>query len=684
MVKIRTLLVDNYDSYTFNLFQLMSRVYGAEPLVVRNDDPRVLDFAAVSDLAVISPGPGDPHVSTDFGLCARMLLETDVPVLGVCLGHEGIAMCAGGKVSRAPRPRHGHVTRVKHSADPFFVGIPEEFAAVRYHSLCVEEPLPPDLIPLAWAEDGVLMAMRHRSRPWLGVQFHPESVLTEYGGLLLANFRDVMVPKRCRTGRSRVRKYQAHVRTVEARCDPEAVFARLFHPHAYRGWLDSPPGGNEKGRFSYLFYASDVLGEVLTYRIADRAVILRQIGGEPRPAAGSVFDVLKGELATRSVQAPELPFDFTGGFAGYFGYELKADCGAKNVHSAESPDSMWMFADRLAIFDHQDDKLFLLALSDESERTRAAALSWLAEADRTVREMDTESCPSEIADVEEWRVRELAEERLVRDRSRYLSDVHKALKKLQAGESYEICITNAVRLPCVVDPWSYYRSLRRFNPAPYSAFLSIPGLAVACSSPERFLKITRDRVVETKPIKGTIRRGRTAHEDAELRSKLMTSPKDRAENLMIVDLLRNDLGRVCVPGTVHAPLLMQVESYQTVHQLVSTIRGQLRPEASAVDCVRACFPGGSMTGAPKLRSMEIIDELETEARGVYSGSIGFLGCNGTADLNIVIRTAVFLDDGIRVGAGGAVVLDSDPDEEYNEMLLKASAALRALMASVPA
>ena len=208
--------------------------------------------------------------------------------------------------------------------------------------------------------------------------------------------------------------------------------------------------------------------------------------------------------------------------------------------------------------------------------------------------------------------------------------------------------------------------------------------AVLSSSPERFLRVRRDRSIETKPIKGTARRSADPAADAAAREGLLESAKDRAEHLMIVDLLRNDLGLVSQIGSVYVARLMDVESYRAVHQLVSTIRGLLRDDVDIADTIRATFPGGSMTGAPKLRTMEIIDDVEGSARGVYSGALGYLALNGTADLSIVIRTLVMTDNGASIGTGGAVVMLSDAEQEYEEMLLKAQPLLDAAAMSAAA
>jgi aminodeoxychorismate synthase component I len=267
---------------------------------------------------------------------------------------------------------------------------------------------------------------------------------------------------------------------------------------------------------------------------------------------------------------------------------------------------------------------------------------------------------------------------LARSPEQYLKDVEASIDHLLEGDSYEICLTNKLQLDLDVDSLDLYRTLRKANPAPFAAYLRFGDLAVLSSSPERFLRVSRDGEAEARPIKGTSRRGATPEEDAALAAALAADEKNRAENLMIVDLLRNDLGAVCEVGSVEVPAMMAVESYETVHQLVSEVRGRLRPGASAADCVRSCFPPGSMTGAPKLRTTAILDELEGSPRGVYSGAIGWFGLGGAADLAVAIRTIVLAAGRAEIGAGGAVVLQSDPRREFEEMLLKAAAPLRAI------
>ncbi|KAH9312317.1 hypothetical protein KI387_027352, partial [Taxus chinensis] len=271
--------------------------------------------------------------------------------------------------------------------------------------------------------------------------------------------------------------------------------------------------------------------------------------------------------------------------------------------------------------------------------------------------------------------------RLQKSKQEYMEDVNRCLQYIKDGESYELCLTTQIRKRVyVADALCLYLNLREKNPAPYAAWLHFgkEDLCICSSSPERFLRLDRNGILEAKPIKGTIPRGNSQIEDEKLRSQLQNSEKDQAENLMIVDLLRNDLGRVCEPGTVHVPSLMDLESYATVHTLVSTIRGKKRDEIGPIECVRAAFPGGSMTGAPKLRAMEILDSIENTSRGVYSGAIGFFSFNQTFDLNIVIRTVVLNRKEASIGAGGAIVALSDPEDEYDEMLLKARAPMNAV------
>jgi para-aminobenzoate synthetase len=390
----------------------------------------------------------------------------------------------------------------------------------------------------------------------------------------------------------------------------------------------------------------------------------------------TVFDHLGRELRRLSQPCDELPFDFNCGFAGYFGYELKADCDGGRAHESPLPDAAFVFADRLIAFDHLERHTWLLCLTPAGDP--AEAERWLDETSRRLASLPPLAEPVWREDGQPAADGEPVEFRLRRSAQRYLDDIAACKRRLVAGETYEVCLTNRVLTDAPPDPLRLYRALRRVNPAPFAAFLRFGEVSVLSSSPERFLGIGRDRWVEARPIKGTSRRGATPVEDARLAVELGADEKSRAENVTIVDLMRNDLGIVCEAGTVQVPDLMRVETYETVHQLVSTVRGRLREGLGPADCIRACFPPGSMTGAPKRRTMEIIDGLEEEARGIYSGAIGYLGLGAGCDLSVAIRAIVSDGEEAAIGCGGAIVLDSDAGQEYGEMLLKAGAPMRAI------
>lgn len=459
------------------------------------------------------------------------------------------------------------------------------------------------------------------------------------------------------------------MRRLDAEHDAERAFAHLYGASQNAFWLDSAMGG-PRGRFSFMGDASGPLAAIVTYDVGAGRVRAER-GGEAELFDESIFDYLGRELRRPRQLGADLPFDFDCGFAGYLGYELKADCDGAGVHESPLPDAAFVFADRLIAFDHLEQCTWLVCLAAPDGREEAER--WL---DETSDRLAALPPLSELAQVASGAP--LPEFRLRRSCERYLDDIAACKRRLRAGETYEVCLTNKVVARTAADPLELYRALRRANPAPFGAFVRCGDTAVLSSSPERFLRIDRDGGVETRPIKGTSRRGATPAEDARLASELGAGEKSRAENVTIVDLVRNDLGIVCEAGSVHVPELMRVESYETVHQLVSTVRGRLRDGVGPAECVRACFPPGSMTGAPKKRTMEIIDSLEGEARGPYSGAIGYLGLGGGCDLSVAIRTIVLDGERVEIGAGGAIVLDSDPEDEHEEMLLKARAPMAAI------
>ncbi|GMF65106.1 unnamed protein product [Phytophthora lilii] len=789
---VATLLIDNYDSYTYNISQMLAQVNGdaSSVTVIRNDDfdgsfaaawehfkAQMSAIAAAKDVemhlnVVISPGPGHPAEPKDFGMCADAIRSATVPVLGVCLGHQGMAQVYGGQVVEAAEVMHGRTSRVffEENEKTLFAHVPNGFEVVRYHSLVIDPAnVPDELQVIAQTEDGVIMAARHRMKQQFGVQFHPEAVCSEFGYQLLQNFRDVTLgqcPSKCDLHHSNHPEQNAKLLAVDELGDQstvtpnyrvrvhrassglaslefaEFVFGELYGSSKRSFWLDSSNhdtvAGSEaaiQARCSMMGDDSGPLSYCVEYDVAKVQLRIRRQVTNVEGEEVKVFPgqdilthvrevvanhrchevVLQDNTREHQVEAAELPFAFRGGFVGYFGYEvLGSEQEGKTklndevqVQGERAPDASFVFADRTLVFDHHDGIIYSLSLSKTEDDSDVMSQEWHAEIKRKIEQLTSAFCHYSRVNQRTRSSVNAAKEEVIfhpsRSRAQYVADIEEIQRLIRAGETYEVCITNHLRAEYALhDPLEFYRMLRRRNPAPFAGFyLSNPKnrfqtphqlteaqgtaaledtYALCCSSPERFLRVGADGWMESKPIKGTRPRGRGPKEDAEIAEELANCEKDRAENMMIADLVRNDFGVVARVGSVHVPRLMGVETYTTVHQLVTTVRAQRRENADVVDVLRATFPGGSMTGAPKKRTMHIIRELERGPRGVYSGGLGFLSIDGGCDLNIIIRTAIVTPNTVTLGAGGAIVALSDSDDEYDEMLLKA----RALVATIGA
>lgn len=392
---------------------------------------------------------------------------------------------------------------------------------------------------------------------------------------------------------------------------------------------------------------------------------------------GNPLDVLDALLIHFQLLEDESGLPFRGGAIGYIGYDIGRHI--ENIPSIakkepDLPDMLLGFYDSAIILDHILEKAYLISTGlPYMEEDKAALYA------KERLSMWEKKLGVEMRSIKEESKNGSAPVNIHFDftQDEYCAAVQRIREYIYSGDVYIVNMTQRMVINNPPNPWSVYRKLREINPAPMGAYLNFDELQVVCASPERFLKV-KGRKVETRPIKGTRPRGRNPKEDGLMKKELLRSEKDRAELLMITDLERNDLGRVCVPGTIKAAELCGLEEYPTVFHTVSIIEGELEKDKSLPDLLKAAFPGGSITGAPKIRAMEVIEELEPVRRGIYCGSIGYLGFDGQADLNIVIRSLIFHKDKAYLNAGGGITYDSDPLAEYLETLDKARALLRAL------
>jgi len=449
---------------------------------------------------------------------------------------------------------------------------------------------------------------------------------------------------------------------------PHKIF-RQFKNSRYSFFLES---GGFVGDFSrYSFMGSEPF---LVFKSKGEQIEIWEQGQSQR-FSGNPFDVLKSLISRYRVFSSGYP-PFQGGAVGYFGYDLchfVEKLPRKSIDDLELPDCYLGFYDLVLSFDHLTGRLFIsssgLPERELPERKKRARVRL-----EEVLEILKKGCIEDFSAEKEYHISEISSNF---SRAGYLDAVERAREYIRAGDIFQVNLSQRFMCSQIASPFIIYEHLRRINPAPFASFLNFPEVTIVSASPERFLRIS-GRKVQTRPIKGTRPRGRDSLEDKRLARELLDSEKDRAELIMIVDLERNDLGRVCEYGSVRVPKLITLETHPTVFHLVSTVEGVLKEGKDHIDCLKACFPGGSITGAPKIRAMEIIDEVEPNQRGIYTGSIGYIGFNGETDLNIVIRTMVISGERIYFHAGGGIVADSDPEREYEETLHKARALIEAL------
>ncbi|MDF2891819.1 MAG: aminodeoxychorismate synthase, subunit [Clostridia bacterium] len=437
----------------------------------------------------------------------------------------------------------------------------------------------------------------------------------------------------------------------------------LFHAFKddpYCFLLDSSMQNDRLGRFTFMGSCP-----FLIFKSKNENITITE-GEHSKELKGNPFELLRALMHQYKTEDRH-PIPFLGGAVGFLSYDL--------CHSIEKlprtaidenniPDCCFGFYDRIVAVDHKDNDVYMIAhgLKEKPE----------AEIDMLKKKL---SRIPVYTNIKEGIACGEIQSNFTKDN--YMKAVQRIKDYIRSGDIYQANMTQRFKCHTEEDSFSLYSRLRQFNPAPFACYMDFDEGQILSSSPERFLKI-EEKIIETRPIKGTRPRGKTHGEDEANKEELLSSEKDKSELLMIVDLERNDLGKVSKTGTIKVPELFYLEEYATVHHLVSTVTGEMRDDIKAIDVIQSAFPGGSITGAPKIRAMEVIDELEPTQRNIYTGSIGYLDFNGNMDLNIAIRTIVMKDHTAFFQAGGGIVWDSDPELEYEETLHKAKALFRTL------
>lgn len=635
---MNTLIIDFGDSYIENIKNTVEKIRDGEAFLVKFENFKE-DLLEEVDSVILSSGIGDYELNN----LLKVLEKRDLYTLGTAWSFFSMVNFFDEEILEIS-PKYG--VRISGTfVEENSFNLDGDFTGILYDKYSVEN-LSKDFEKLAISKDEILSFKKEKFvgfRPHLGSYY--TSISEEF---LKAFFKEVVESKKEET--------TLYYTKEEYTGNLPYLVEELEIDHSIY-WLDSSHLIEGYSRFSILGIPRPE-DEEITYHVEDNFISVKS-GEETREIPGSLWDYLKSKNLVRKNK--KLPFDFQGGFIGVLGYGLKEDFGYPNKEQSKLPDAILQYSSSAFVVDHLEDEIYLISEKDDDFYEKLKKLM------------------KKIASVDEsFKVRRenFPKISFARNKEQYISDIKKSLDYMRAGKSLEICLTNELVIEDEIKAYEYYKILRKISPAPYGAFLEFDDFSLASSSMERFVKLDDSGRVNAKPIKGTIRRGKTEEEDIRLKEKLQKDKKSFSENIMILDLLRNDLQKVSKIDSVTVPEAMVVESYATVHQLVSTVEGELKEGLGACDLLEAVVPPGSMTGSPKKGSVDLLEELEAVPRGIYSGSVCYFSNTGAMDCNVIIRSAIIEKDQISIGVGGAIVEDSDPVEEYEEILLKAKGLLK--------
>ncbi len=410
---MKTLIIDNYDSFTYNIYQLVAQINSEKPIVITNDQ---LSWSQIQqgnfDNIIISPGPGNPQNNRDFGVCQQVLLNSQIPVLGICLGHQGLGYYYGNQVVKADEPYHGRISHIYHQNDDLFASIPSPFKVVRYHSLLIKQPVCKPIKVIATTEDNLVMAIKHQYKPFWGVQFHPESIASEYGKQLLINFNSLSQAyhqqQRSNFSSSTTslpikskQKQPVSIQDKQAKIplkiyskkitnfvDSALAFKTFYAESKNSFWLDSSMTAKGLARFSYMGSCEGEKGEnsfQVSYQIQNQEITTIK-NNQKQTETGDIFDFLQRQLNQYTYQSTDdFPFDFNGGFVGYFSYELKSLCGTNNQHRSNYPDAQFFFVEKMLVFDHQQQDTYLIYIGKKEQEV--LAIDWFLEVEKKLKKI---------------------------------------------------------------------------------------------------------------------------------------------------------------------------------------------------------------------------------------------------------------------------------------------------------